>query len=290
MGPSPHHVLSARIEAAEVAHLGSAVTTYASLCPNEGAEALYVSGGVAGYFGPTISLSRAVGLGMHGPVTAADLDALEAFYDERAMGVSLHVSALADDSLLPLLAARGFVLLHLDSVLVRTLDDSCLATAPGETDDQGSIEIGVRVAEAAEAKTWVRTSLAGFADADAPPPGNERHAAIYEACFTVPSTQYFFASSSGGFAGAGALDIQGRTAQFFAASTLASSRGIGVQSALLRSRLAHARRADCDLAFVRTAAGSTSQRNAERCGFRLAYARAAMSRPARTRAVVPSRS
>ncbi len=52
----------------------------------------------------------------------------------------------------------------------------------------------------------------------------------------------------------------------------------GVQSALLRARLDQARQAGCDLAVICTQPGSGSQRNAERQGFSVAYARTMMVR------------
>ena len=54
------------------------------------------------------------------------------------------------------------------------------------------------------------------------------------------------------------------------AGTLAEYRGRGLQTALLRARMAAATKAGCEYAVVVTQGGTTSQRNAERLGFRVA--------------------
>jgi GNAT superfamily N-acetyltransferase len=57
------------------------------------------------------------------------------------------------------------------------------------------------------------------------------------------------------------------------ASTIPELRRRGLQSALLRERLRYAFDHGCDLAVIAAEAGSNSQRNAERKGFRIAYTR-----------------
>ena len=57
------------------------------------------------------------------------------------------------------------------------------------------------------------------------------------------------------------------------AGTLAEHRGRGLQTALLRARMDAAVKAGCEYAVVVTQGGTTSQRNAERLGFRVAYSR-----------------
>jgi GNAT superfamily N-acetyltransferase len=57
------------------------------------------------------------------------------------------------------------------------------------------------------------------------------------------------------------------------AGTLAPYRGRGLQTALLRARIGAATRAGCEYAVVVTQGGTTSQRNAERLGFLVAYSK-----------------
>jgi hypothetical protein len=56
-------------------------------------------------------------------------------------------------------------------------------------------------------------------------------------------------------------------------STIAEWRRRGAQRALLECRLQCATQAGCDLAMICAEPGSSSQRNAERAGFQIAYTR-----------------
>lgn len=66
------------------------------------------------------------------------------------------------------------------------------------------------------------------------------------------------------------------------AGTLAGFRGRGLQTALLRARMAAAVTAGCEYAVVVTQGGTTSQRNAERLGFRVAYSKVTVIKPFRS--------
>jgi len=57
------------------------------------------------------------------------------------------------------------------------------------------------------------------------------------------------------------------------AGTLAAYRGRGLQTALLQARISAALKAGCEYAVVVTQGGSSSQRNVERLGFRVAYSK-----------------
>jgi hypothetical protein len=64
----------------------------------------------------------------------------------------------------------------------------------------------------------------------------------------------------------------------FGAGTLAGFRGRGLQTALLRQRMQVAVQAGCEVAVIVTQGGTTSQHNAERLGFRVAYSKATLIR------------
>jgi ribosomal protein S18 acetylase RimI-like enzyme len=73
--------------------------------------------------------------------------------------------------------------------------------------------------------------------------------------------------------GAGLVISQHRVFAVCGAGTLADFRGRGLQTALLRARLAAAAEAGCEYAVVVTQGGTPSQRNCERLGFRVAYSK-----------------
>jgi GNAT superfamily N-acetyltransferase len=267
---SVDHALSARLERADARLHVLGHEAVATHLPERPRALLAIAGGVASYVGPRISLSRAVGLGMSGPITAADLDALVDFYAQWREDARVLVSPYADPTLLAGLGERGFRLSDLGTTLARRLD-------PADRVEPPARGITVRPMDEHERATWVHTSLAGFSGTDDNVPGEM--SATFEALTHVPTTTYYFALIDGVIAGAGALDVQSGVAHFFATSTLPAARGRGAQSALLRARLAAAIARGCDLAFTQTVAGGPSQRNAERHGFATVYSRARLVRP-----------
>ena len=79
--------------------------------------------------------------------------------------------------------------------------------------------------------------------------------------------------SEGRVIATGSLGICGRVALLAGASTVPSARGRGAQAAAQAARFVEARRRGCSIAMIVTEPGSTSQRNAERRGFAVAYTR-----------------
>ena len=77
-------------------------------------------------------------------------------------------------------------------------------------------------------------------------------------------------------AAAAMLLIREGVAMLAGASTLPAFRNRGLQSALARARLASAASTGCDVATMGAQPGTSSQRNAERLGFRIAYTKTAM--------------
>ncbi len=79
--------------------------------------------------------------------------------------------------------------------------------------------------------------------------------------------------------GAGLIIHEHKIVALFGAGTLPDYRGRGFQTALLQARIKAATEAGCEFAVIVTQGGSTSQRNAERLGFRVAYSKATMLKP-----------
>ena len=71
--------------------------------------------------------------------------------------------------------------------------------------------------------------------------------------------------------GAGLIIPEHRIFALFGAGTLPEFRRRGLQTVILQTRMAAAARAGCEYAVIVTQGGTTSQRNAERLGFRVAY-------------------
>jgi GNAT superfamily N-acetyltransferase len=225
-----------------------------------------LAGGYLIYTGDGMPLNRAVGLGVHGPVTAADLDLVEQFYQRRNLPPRIDVCPLADGSLLELLNLRGYCLEKFYSVLLYLLSQpSAPESAPA----------GVQVGQAGstEAELWLKTVAQGFEETDIP---TQAVLDILAPNFYTSHATCFFAWIDGQPAGGGGMYVHEGVAEFGGASTRPEFRRRGVQTALLRARLAAAWERGCDLAMAMTSPGSASQRNIERVGFRLAYTKATL--------------
>ncbi|MDH4064404.1 MAG: GNAT family N-acetyltransferase, partial [Acidobacteriota bacterium] len=133
----------------------------------------------------------------------------------------------------------------------------------------------------AEASLWIDTMIEGFLHPDRSdgPPAHEAFdrdvlARAYEVFGDVPGVERVLASHGGATAGGASMCFRDGIALLCGAATLPALRRRGVQSALLRARLARAREGGCELAVVTTQPGSKSQQNVQRSGFELLYTRA----------------
>jgi ribosomal protein S18 acetylase RimI-like enzyme len=94
----------------------------------------------------------------------------------------------------------------------------------------------------------------------------------------MPEVTCFLATLDGQPAGGAAVGISEGMAALFGAGTRSAFRNRGVQSALVRARLAHAAARGCDTAMVITESGTVSQRNMERQGFGIVHTRSKLLR------------
>src|SRR5271165_5209579 len=133
----------------------------------------------------------------------------------------------------------------------------------------GTVEI-IRVGPD-ELEHWVDVVLRCFFEEPESPPPSLREGAI--AMSMVPGTTSWLARVDGQPAGGGLLMIHDGLALICGDGTLPRYRHRGIQTLLLQGRLAHAAASGCELAAICTQPGSGSQRNAERQGFQVVYAR-----------------
>jgi GNAT superfamily N-acetyltransferase len=218
-----------------------------------------IAGGVALYAGPGSPLNCAVGLGLHGPVSQAELERIEQFFHNCNTPTKLDICPLADESLFELVKHGGYHLEGFLNVLACSLTDD---VAPAKQS-----EIQITRAKPEEAELWIRTTAQGFTEVDDPPQRDLANAVC------------FFAWIDGQPAGGGAMFIHQGAVELGGASTRPAFRKRGVQTALLQARLRVARNMGCDLAMVLTEPGSDSQRNIQRAGFELAYTKVILSKP-----------
>ena len=113
--------LARRLETAEAVDAAGCAEAQCKFDVTSGAAVKPVAGGVAVFCGATSPLTHALGIGMHGPVTADDLDDLELFFEERGAPVTLDVCPHADPSLRELLSQRDYRAAEFINIMVRAL-------------------------------------------------------------------------------------------------------------------------------------------------------------------------
>ncbi|MET8998173.1 GNAT family N-acetyltransferase [Amycolatopsis sp. NPDC004169] len=223
-----------------------------------------LAGGVATFAEPDSPFTKVAGLGFAGLPGSAELDEVEAAFAELGAPVQVELSQLAEAGTGAFFTARGYRLESYENVLGRRLE-------------RGSFPGDVRACRDDELETW----LSAVAEATAVPdeqglPSHEDfpRELLVNALRDMAGVRRYLAERDGEFAGGASFRVTDGIAQFSGAATLPAHRRRGVQTALLRARLAAAAEAGCDLAVVTTQPGSKSQQNVQRQGFDLLYARA----------------
>ncbi len=253
--------LACRLERAE----GTVGTSFTDVrrraMPDVGAVWRDFDGTYAIFDGAASPMTQSFGLGLFGPTTAESLSGIEAFFESRGAECTHEVSSLAGLETIALLVDRGYRPVELSTVLVQPIDGELAVP---------SSQLLVRPALAADRDAWIQTSVAGWSDDPALAPLIRE---ISEVAFENRTMTRFLVERDGTAIATGALGVHDGVALLAGASTIRDGRGLGAQNLLLAARLAAARQHGCQIAMMVTAPGSTSQRNAERRGFRVAYTR-----------------
>jgi hypothetical protein len=229
--------------------------------PEAGAAWHDFNGTHAFFDGVTSIQTQTVGLGMFAPVTADALIELESFFEQRAAVPQHDVSLLAGVETAALLVERGYRPIESNNVLVQPLHAPAVVSAPG---------LRARICEPADAQIWIDTAAVGWAENPEIRPMIRSLGRISQ---MNPLMTHFLVEREGVPIAAASLAIYDGVALLAGASTIPAGRRLGAQNVVLGARLAEAHRRGCDLAMIVGTPGGTSQRNAERRGFRVAYSR-----------------
>jgi hypothetical protein len=253
--------LARRLERTEGAVATSFTAVRQRLAPQLGATWHDFDGTYAVFDGADSPMTQTFGLGVFAPAAPETLSAVEAFFAQRGADTMHEVSPLAGVEAIHRLADRGYRPIELSTVLVREIDDSSAPAASG---------LRVRAIEDADREAWVETSVRGWS---ADPAVAHMIETIAETAVRNPAMVHFVVERDGAAIATASLGIHDGVALLAGASTIPSGRGLGAQGVLLAARLVEARARGCDAAMIVAAPGSTSQRNAERRGFHVAYTR-----------------
>ena len=263
--------LAARIDRAEGRLCASIAREF------QHARVIELDGGVAVFAERDSPSNKLIGAGFSGPVDDTILSGVEAHFAAEHARLQAEISTLADPALHRQLVARGYVPSGFENVLGHPLHDSVVAPS---ADD-----VAVEQLAAADLPTLADVMVEGFSNpdiggvgGDALPPADEMRR-LFTLTMRTPGFRGYIARIAGVIVGGAALRLDEGVAQFSGAATLPAFRRRGVQTALLRARLADAARAGCNIGVVVTQPASKSQQNAQREGFSLLYARQLLVKP-----------
>jgi GNAT superfamily N-acetyltransferase len=245
--------LARRLEAAEEMPQVYLAPLYQQQRPEIGAASEPICGGHMIFAGLGSPVGRAVGLGLDRPLTAEDLDRVEAFYRSHQAPSQVDLTPMHEPAVFEMFKERGYGIAELNNVLWRPLrPEENFPSAP--------------------------PVARSFHETVQPPEGFHQ---MLAPLFQIPGVISFVASVNGVMAGVGAGLIipEQRIVALFGAGTLPEFRRRGIQTALLGVRVKLAAEAGCEVAVIVTQGGTVSQRNSERVGFRVAYSKVTVIKP-----------
>lgn len=254
--------LARRVELAEAQ--AAACAAQAATRIRVGAAAVErIAGGFAVYCGANSPVTQAIGLGLSGPVSDEEFRRLEDFYRSQNEPVRIETCPLADATLFEHLGKHGYRATEFTNVMARRI-------GRGEDFSLSTREVAVEAIGEKHIDLWTLTVAQGFAEKQ---PVARDILDVMKMFALAPGIECYLARVGGKPAGGGTLSLRDGIAGLFGASTLPAFRKRGVQSALLRARLARGEAAGCPLAVCLAQPGSASQRNILRHGFQVLYTR-----------------
>lgn len=265
--------LARRLERAEANAGIRFVESRARYIPQSGAEWREIAGAYALYDGADSPVTQTFGLGLFADITGAELEQVEAFFDERGAPVVHEISPMAGIPLMALLSERGYHPIELTSVLYRPCQGGGIHNPHGDAWQR----IKVRPIGEEEQALWAQTAAKGWSQAADSP---FFLGVIRNLVAQRENALALIAEIDGQPIATAALSFHAGMALMAGASTIPEARRQGAQLALLDARLRFAEERGCDLVMMGAEPGSASQRNAERHGFRIAYTRIKWSRAA----------
>jgi GNAT superfamily N-acetyltransferase len=159
---------------------------------------------------------------------------------------------------------RGYAIAELNNVLYRRLDQNQKSAPPPPG-------VEIRRSPAEESRITGQIVESAFFPDGAP----EAFRGLIDPLYQMENALAFVAIVEGKpvACGTGIVIPEYGVFALCGAGTLDGYRGRGLQSALLQARMSAALSAGCEYAVVVTQGGTTSQRNVERLGFRVAYSK-----------------
>jgi GNAT superfamily N-acetyltransferase len=232
--------------------------------PDIAAAEQEICGGHMVFAGLGSPIGRLTAGGLDQPFTPEILDRVEHFYRERKAPAQVDLTPLHEPAIFEMFKERGYAIAELNNVLYRKLDaNEQFPPPPTACEIQRSHPDEANV-------TGAIVESAFFPDG-AP----EAFQGLIAPLYQMENALAFVATIEGNpvACGTGIVIPEHRVFALAGAGTLTAYRGRGLQTALLQVRMRAAADSGCEYAVVVTQGGTTSQRNAERLGFHVAYSK-----------------
>jgi GNAT superfamily N-acetyltransferase len=149
--------LARRMEMAEARACRGCAESFHQMHPDFPIAVEEIGGGYAVFAGVDSPVTQAIGVGLSGEVSDAELDHLQEFFSSRGAAAAIELCPLVDMSLYERFAKRRFHLLEVSDVLFRKLP------MPDGSADATPSDVTVRSAVPEEAKLWSETVAGGAA-------------------------------------------------------------------------------------------------------------------------------
>jgi ribosomal protein S18 acetylase RimI-like enzyme len=232
--------------------------------PEIGAAEQQICGGHMIFAGLGSPIGRATGVGLDCPFNSEHVDQIEQFYRDHKAPSQVDLCPLHGPDVFEMFKDRGYAIAELNNVLCRKLD-------PDESFPAPPAHCIIRRSPRDEAEITGAIVESAFFPDGAP----EAFQGLIAPLYQMEGALAFVATVGGKpvACGTGLVIAQHKVYALCGAGTLADYRKRGLQTALLRARMAAAVAAGCEYAVVVTQGGSQSQRNVERLGFRVAYSK-----------------
>lgn len=256
--------LARRFEAVEEVPQVLYARLFQTMRPEIGAAEEEICGGHMIFAGLGSPIGRVTGAGFDRSFTAEDVNRIEQFYHGHHAPSQVDLCPMHEPAVFEMFRDRGYGIAELNNVLYRRLK-------PGEEFPAPPVGCEIRRSVPDEAGTAGAIVETAFFPDGAP----EAFRGLIEPLYRIETACPFVASVAGELVacGTGLVIPEHKVFALCGAGTLPEFRGRGLQTALLQARMAAALQAGCEYAVVVTQGGTTSQRNAERLGFRVAYSK-----------------
>jgi GNAT superfamily N-acetyltransferase len=259
-----------RLEACEERPQVMYAHAFQKIRPEVGAQEEEICGGHMVFAGLGSPIGRATGIGLNRAITGEDLDRIEAFYRRHKAPSQVDLTPMHTPETFEMFKQRGYAVAELNNVLYRRLDGA---------EKPAPVPAGFEIRRSSRAEAEVTGAI--VESAFFPDGAPEGFRGLMAPLYQMENALAFVATHQAKpvACGTGIVIPEHTVFALCGAGTLADYRGRGLQTALFEARMQAALKAGCEYAVVVTQGGTTSERNAERLGFRVAYSKVTVIKP-----------